>query len=90
MIDNNWVSSLSAIRLAEGIDKPFEYMELSFNYASDMRVRIDYARVDYALGSPSEGGDDVEIPNKTTRVGTPGYVIFYPTARDKLQLDRDF
>jgi hypothetical protein len=79
MIDNSWVSSLSAMRLAEGIDKPFEYMSVKFNTSSNNRVRIDYTQVTYALGSPSEGGDDVETPNKATPVGKPGYVIFYPT-----------
>jgi hypothetical protein len=88
MIDHSWVSSLSAMRLAEGIDKPFEYMDLEFNTASDNRVRVDYSRVDYALGSPSEGGDEVEAPNAKTRVGTPGYVIFYPT-KDCWELVQD-
>jgi hypothetical protein len=79
MIDNSWVSSASAIRLAEGIDRPFEYLELEFSKAADSRVRIDYTQVKYALGSPSEGGDDMEAPNEKTRVGTPGYVLFYRT-----------
>jgi hypothetical protein len=79
MIDNSWVSSVSAVRLAEGINKPFEYMSVKFNTSSSNHVRVDYTRVKYALGRPSEGGDDVVAPNKVTRIGKPGFLMFNST-----------
>ena len=76
VIDNQWVTRATAndvVAHPNGTTKPWEYLDLEFNTASDGRVRIDWVRMGYKDGSPSDEGD-----NSTGPYGQPGYVIFSP------------